>query len=779
MLRPFLLHRLILVAIGVALVWSPMPAHAAEPPLGEAVVLPDGTVLPPLPADQFAPTAQAEMLAEHGGEIVSTDEPDVGGVQGMQSTAAEDDPTGGAVAADELHVTQDGAIGPAGPLPNGLRREVFGFLPYWKLDTTTRAALRLDLLSTIAYFSIGVESDGSLKRGTSSVPTIGWAGWTSSAMTEIINSAHARGVRVVPTVTMMAWDGNYTAMSTLLNSASNRGRLVGEIVQIVRDRRADGVNVDFEPVPSSLRSQFTMLVREIKGGLVAAGVGSFVTVDTMAGAAAWATGYDVAGLTASGAADALMVMAYDFSYGGTARAGGVAPIDSDYLYASADAMRDHLARVPAGKLIWGTPHYGRAWNTTSDQLNATVRSPAQSVAFSYYFTDSDGAQGGKVLATRHGRRWDAAGQVPWFAFWDAASNGWRQGYYDDPVSLAIKYDAVARNGLAGIGIWALGMDTGVSDLWNGIEDRFVRRQMRLSGGDRYATAAAVSTASFAPGVPVAYVATGASFPDALAAGPIAAHAGGPVLLTQRGGVPSATAAELTRLRPERIVVMGGTAAVSDAAFDALRQYAVGGNVTRISGADRYATAAAASAATFAPGVEVAYIATGANFPDALAGGVAAGRQRGPVLLVRQGSIPQATAAELARLRPGRVVVLGGTGVVSDGVLASLRPYTAGGVTRLAGGDRYATAIAVSQATSAANGRGTVYVATGTGFADGLAGTPPAALVGGPLLTVPGSTLSASIADELRRLNPELVVILGGTSVVSSSMAQQIAAALDR
>ena len=47
----------------------PVPAQAADPPLGEAVTLPDGTVLPPMPAEQIAPTAQSEMLAENGGLV--------------------------------------------------------------------------------------------------------------------------------------------------------------------------------------------------------------------------------------------------------------------------------------------------------------------------------------------------------------------------------------------------------------------------------------------------------------------------------------------------------------------------------------------------------------------------------------------------------------------------------------------------------------------------------------------------------------------------------------
>src|ERR687898_372582 len=93
------------------------------------------------------------------------------------------------------------------------------------------------------------------------------------------------------------------------------------------------------------------------------------------------------------------------------------------------------------------------------------------------------------------RRWDDVGKVRWFAFRDS-SGGWRQGYYDAPASLRVKYDAVLRNDLAGIGIWHLGMDTGVADLWKVIEDRFSKVTVRLYGADRYATAAAVSRSAF-------------------------------------------------------------------------------------------------------------------------------------------------------------------------------------------------------------------------------------------------------------------------------------------
>ncbi len=97
-----------------------------------------------------------------------------------------------------------------------------------------------------------------------------------------------------------------------------------------------------------------------------------------------------------------------------------------------------------------------------------------------------------------------------------------------------------------------------------------------------------------------------------------------------------------------------------------------GTVTRLFGADRYATAAAISAATYAANATVVYIATGQGYADALAGGAAAGLEKGPLLLVPGTSIPAIVAAELNRLKPARIVVLGGPSVVSDAVKLGLK-----------------------------------------------------------------------------------------------------------
>ena len=73
---------------------------------------------------------------------------------------------------------------------SGLTRQVFGFLPYWELSGAS-TKLNYDVLSTIAYFSVGADSKGNLrKKNSDGTTTTGWGGWTSSSLTSVINSAH-------------------------------------------------------------------------------------------------------------------------------------------------------------------------------------------------------------------------------------------------------------------------------------------------------------------------------------------------------------------------------------------------------------------------------------------------------------------------------------------------------------------------------------------------------------------------------------------------------------
>jgi putative cell wall-binding protein len=151
---------------------------------------------------------------------------------------------------------------------------------------------------------------------------------------------------------------------------------------------------------------------------------------------------------------------------------------------------------------------------------------------------------------------------------------------------------------------------------------------------------------------------------------VAAAARAPLLLVRAGSVPDPTLAELRRLNPDRVVIVGSASAVGAGVAASLAEF---GTVTRVSGADRYASAAALSAASFAAnGPSTVYVATGNAFPDGLTAGPIAGLRNGPLLLVPGTWLPAPVAAELRRLDPTNVVIVGGPAAVTETVRTAIR-----------------------------------------------------------------------------------------------------------
>jgi len=192
---------------------------------------------------------------------------------------------------------------------------------------------------------------------------------------------------------------------------------------------------------------------------------------------------------------------------------------------------------------------------------------------------------------------------------------------------------------------------------------------------------------------------------------------------------------------------------------------------RVAGGDRYETAADLSAVAFPDAAGTVFIATGRNFPDALAGATVAARFDAPILLVDTNDVPPAIADELTRLGPTTIVILGGTTAISAAVENTLGGY--GDVVRLSGPNRYATAVATSQY-GFPSGASTLFIATGTGFVDALTGAPVAAVFDAPLLLVPPDGIPVEVTDEITRLAPTTIVILGGTAAVSAAVETELA-----
>lgn len=295
-----------------------------------------------------------------------------------------------------------------------------------------------------------------------------------------------------------------------------------------------------------------------------------------------------------------------------------------------------------------------------------------------------------------------------------------------------------------------------------------RKIVRVSGSNRYATSSLIAGVNPGFNQPdVVFIVNGAGYPDALSAGPAAAHLDAPVLLTPGTVLAPEITSKLSSMDPDIIYIIGGTPTINSAVEAQLAPYA-NVRVERIAGADRYATSRLVAQKIFGGGANTAYIATGSNFPDALSAGPAAAVETGPVLLVNgaAGTTDPETLATLQTLGVEKIVIAGSEDTISAGIASSLQ--SAASVTevyRRSGINRYETSVLLAQ--GAVRLADAVFLATGTDFPDALAG---AALAGykdlrSPIYLVRSTCVPQSVFDEIARLKPAEIYILGGTTTV--------------
>lgn len=336
--------------------------------------------------------------------------------------------------------------------PAGMSKQVLGFFLPGQMDYVL-AHTDFSVLTTIAYFGISTNAKGALhKKDHGTVFDWRWNAWIGSKMTRIINKAHAAGTKVVLTVTRFAWtSGSYNASVRMLSAAANRAKLAKQTADAVVDRGVDGVNVDFEPIPASQKANFVDFVRRLRTELDARRHGLQLTVDSTG----YIANYDVAGLTAPGAADAIFIMAYHYTGTWSKHAAAVSPLRRN-SYDVTDTVKAFLHYTTPDKIMLGLPYYGNTWATTTGNLMSETRPGSSTYGHpgSVIYSHAVG------IAAAHGKLWDNVESVPWTRWQARACNScplsWHQLYYEDAHSLRLKHELVIDNNLRGTGIWTLG-----------------------------------------------------------------------------------------------------------------------------------------------------------------------------------------------------------------------------------------------------------------------------------------------------------------------------------
>ena len=329
---------------------------------------------------------------------------------------------------------------PAAATHDAAGAEVLGFYPYWV--SASPDSLRWDVLTTVAFFTLEIDGFGDL---------VELNGWPHGAL---IDAAHANGAQAVVTVCNFS----PSELSTLLGDPANRANAVQNIVDQVQAGNADGVNVDFELLPYSMKGAFIDFLAELKTGLEAVLADPHITVDTPA--VDWSGAYDFDRIADH--CDYLMIMAYDYHYKG-GDPGPVAPLYAGGIWESwtgldytLDDYEAYMAPYPLGSAIVGLPLYGYDWPATDDSVPGSSLGTATAIMYEDAQARAAGGQYGPVL-------YDTDSQTPYFLY---QSQGWRQHWFDDADSLTLRFAYADDRGAGGIGFWALGYDGNDPDLWD-------------------------------------------------------------------------------------------------------------------------------------------------------------------------------------------------------------------------------------------------------------------------------------------------------------------------
>lgn len=274
---------------------------------------------------------------------------------------------------------------------------------------------------------------------------------------------------------------------------------------------------------------------------------------------------------------------------------------------------------------------------------------------------------------------------------------------------------------------------------------------------------------------VVMIANGWSPADVGALAPLAGRLDAVMLYASRNGLHGPSVAALQRLQPARVVLIGGRTALNNSVSAQVRSILPGVVVQRLSGMDRVETAArAALVAPVMPQDRPVVIANGWSSADVGVAAPLAGELGGSVLFAHENALGDATVYALRRLRPSRVVIVGGTAALDAGTETELGVVVPGIPTeRLAGVDRTDTAVRGAALARVATGSPVVIV-NGWSSSDVGIAAPLAAAVDGTVMFSHGSSLGKHTVAALLRLAPNQVTLVGDTDAVPHEVYTEIA-----
>lgn len=644
-----------------------------------------------------------------------------------------------------------------------------------------------------------------------------------------ISEMQKRGIKVVPFL------ANHWNVTAGINGLNNREQLARDIAAAIELYNLDGVNVDIEGVGHAYRDAHTDFVRLLRKYIPSH---KEVSVAVAANPNGWKTGwhgfYDYSALAQY--ASYLMIMAYDESW--ESPDSPIGPVSSKSFFERSIQYAINVG-VPKNKIVNGLPFYGRMWKLDGPTLeNRSINGMGlSSTRVEPLVTKFNGKiQFDELTQTPYATFTIPTGQNTFIGS-TKLTEGNYVIWYENDKSIKAKLQLPKQYGIKGTGSWALAHETpdtwdyytislngqNTTPLWveNGqmglvksenvnlrnnpsinatvlrtlpknlnlkitgtaislegdnwypvqlsegtqgyINSLYIDVFSRFAGKNRFDVAVNIAKEGWKESANTVIISNNNAFADALAASPIAYHENAPILLTHKDRLTSESKEEIKRLKPNKVIIIGGTASVSDNVINEMREL---GPIKfeRIGGKDRFEVSA--NIAKRLGTSTTAIVADGMNFPDALSIAPFAAKNGFPILLANKNILPKNIKETLVNQGIRETIIVGGESSVGSDVYNQVPNPK-----RISGKDRYEVAANVIRDLNL--NPETTFIATGLSFADALTGSVLAAKENASLLLTNPNQLPVSTKAIILEKNILNHKILGGSASVSERVYQEL------
>lgn len=329
--------------------------------------------------------------------------------------------------------------------------EVIGFLPFWLIDKADHDYSKS--LTTLSYFSLGIDSDGQILEFTKPTETEpGWNTLKNGRAEQQLTTAKKQHQKL----SLVMFSGDHDRINNLISDPEVHAQnLVSDVAPIMKQYGFQDLNIDVESVEiasESARLNFTRFMREVKKQVDQQKLGS-LTVEISPSDFIHTRLINPAEIGAI--ADQVVLMTYDYHYIGSYVTGPVAPVGGGGSEAEFDtkiALELAIKHIPASKIILGIPLYGYEWETIDPHARAPV------IPGSGLTASNRRVEELVQRCTNCNVQLDLAAQEQYLTYLDPETKTYHQLFYPDAKATQAKIDLAKQYKLGGVALWALGYE---------------------------------------------------------------------------------------------------------------------------------------------------------------------------------------------------------------------------------------------------------------------------------------------------------------------------------